>query len=321
MNITGNLGLTIWDQLKDDFDFGQLENNWLAVDAHDHSSGKGVQISTSGIKPSAITNALLAVNSVSNAQLQTNSVSTQNLQNQSVTNTQLAPGSVKDNVIQTGGISLASLDPNIIQLGHIALWWRPPGSAAVPGGVWEIMDGRPWNTITNAWNLTSGNIPNLVGQFVQGSEPNGIGATGGSSTVNLAHSHNVNGHTHTVPSHIHTIFPDGNHYHLWMGGRSIYSRENAISPNVGFVLGYNNANIPVTYYSMYIKNLTSNPSFLNDIDGQTNMDSAGAHAHGGTTGPSDVLTSGSSTSGTDSQLGNISTLPPNTGLVYIMRCR
>lgn len=40
--LTAEMGLTVWDQLNDPYDHQELEANWVAIDDHDHTPGKGV---------------------------------------------------------------------------------------------------------------------------------------------------------------------------------------------------------------------------------------------------------------------------------------
>lgn len=329
MYTSPNLGLTIWDQNVDDFNHSQLLTNWVALDAHDHTLGRGVQIGQAGIATDAIGAAQIQPAAIGNPALQPLSVATSNLQDQSVTTGKIATGAITGNLIPTGAITIAKLDPTIIPLGFTALWWAPPGSGAVPGGVWEAMDGRAWNSITNAWSLTSGTIPDTRGMFIKGASMTGtpapaIGATGGSATISLAHTHNVLGHTHTTPNHAHGISSDGSHFHLWQGGLHMSARTNsfAIGMTIEDLFGSQRQN---TFYSMYINNLLSNPAWLNGaeqtIDGVADMDQAGSHNHGGATASGGGSSTGSATSTTDSQLGSTTVDPPWTGLVYIMRVR
>ena len=51
---TANMSLTKW-AATDRFDYTQLANNWDNIAAHDHSNGKGVQITASGIATRTIT--------------------------------------------------------------------------------------------------------------------------------------------------------------------------------------------------------------------------------------------------------------------------
>jgi hypothetical protein len=54
------MGLKIWNSSTDPYDHAQLAANWGKVDEHDHSSGKGTQIPTGGIRDGAITAAKLS---------------------------------------------------------------------------------------------------------------------------------------------------------------------------------------------------------------------------------------------------------------------
>jgi len=51
-NITG---LIRWDQLTDQYDSSQLANNWTAVDAHDHTTNKGVKVPNAGLVNNTVT--------------------------------------------------------------------------------------------------------------------------------------------------------------------------------------------------------------------------------------------------------------------------
>jgi hypothetical protein len=332
-----NLGLTVWDQPNDDFNHTQLVQNWLSVDNHDHSNGKGVRIGTAGISPQAITQALLANGSVGNAQLQAGAVQGSNIQAGSIGTAQIATGAITGPLIAAGAVGAAALDPNILPVGSVMLWWRPPGSGATPDGFWEAMDGRAWNSISNYWGLTTGNIPDTRGVFAKGADILGghgtpIGASGGSSSASLAHSHNVLGHTHSIPAHTHGIWPDGGHTHTWMGGLNMWARTNSF-PKGTTIIGIQGQSHFNGYFSTYIQGLSGAGSWVPEQDqpgypgiqhpiqdGQVSMDSAGTHSHGLATGATGGTT-GSGTATTDTQLGSTTIDPPWTGLLYIMRCR
>lgn len=339
MYTTPNMGLTAWDLPTDDFSHQQLQVNWNQLDLHDHSDTKGVQIGTAGIRDGAITQALLALGSVGALQLQDNSVTTSDIQDGAVTASKLAAGAVSGAALLDGSVVASKLDPTIVPLGQVSLWWRPPGSSAVPGGFWEAMDGRAWHTITNAFGLTTGSIPDTRGIFARGadllaSEGPAIGTTGGSLSLNLSHAHNVLGHTHGLPNHTHPIVPDGSHIHLWQGGLHMGSRTNCFTAGItvqDYPGGHQKQN---TFYSMYIQNLLSNPVWYSVFtdpagdhgvsqqdDGQADMDPAGNHSHGGGTGNGGAGSTNPGTATTDAQLGTINTTPSYVGLLYIMRCR
>lgn len=62
------MGITKWGA-SDHFSYSELAANWDLVDAHDHTSGKGVQIPTAGIANSAITSAKIADGAIVNADI------------------------------------------------------------------------------------------------------------------------------------------------------------------------------------------------------------------------------------------------------------
>lgn len=332
-NVTGAMGLIIWDELTDDFDSGQLEDNWIAVDGHDHSNEKGVQIGTAGIKDAAITQPLLAAGAVGQVNLQNFSVGTNQLQEASVTGDKIAPGSITGADIANGAISWPQLDPAMFPLGWVTLWYRPPGSGATPGGVWEIMDGRSWSTITNTLGsggtaLTTGIIPDMLGSFATGSNLSNIGNTGGAASINIAHAHAVSSTT-TVPPHNHAIGEDGQHLHTFGGGFTLATRQNAIPPGRTLnLLGPNNSVIPITDFTLLANGFAGfynlGNAQIDDIANITTpvaMDPNGLHNHGGLTGTSTAIT-GSSSGSTDTQLSTTqSIIPPYVGLVYMMKCR
>jgi hypothetical protein len=81
---TTNMGLTSWSSPSDLFDNNELADNWTAVDQHDHTTGKGVQIPTAGIATNAVTSGKLANNAVTTAKIAAGAV----------TNAQIATGTI-----------------------------------------------------------------------------------------------------------------------------------------------------------------------------------------------------------------------------------
>lgn len=68
MSTTTNMGITKWAG-SDYFSYAELAANWDKVDAHDHTSGKGLQIPTAGIANSAITSAKIADGTIVDADI------------------------------------------------------------------------------------------------------------------------------------------------------------------------------------------------------------------------------------------------------------
>jgi hypothetical protein len=66
---TPSMGLKRWDQPNDVFSYTELSDNFAALDTHDHSPGKGVQIPTAGIVNLAVDTNKLANNAVTDAKV------------------------------------------------------------------------------------------------------------------------------------------------------------------------------------------------------------------------------------------------------------
>jgi hypothetical protein len=174
---TANMGLRAWDEGDDLYSHGELATNFVTIDQHDHTAGKGVRLVTGSYT------------------------------DRSVTRIKIALGAVGADEIEDGVIGSDKLTEGIVPLGIVDFWYRQSPTEDVPTG-YEICDGRPWSTITNDLGYTTGNIPDLIDKFVLGAHPTAtpaIGGTGGSNTVDLSHTHTVTSHTHGVPAHAHTV--------------------------------------------------------------------------------------------------------------------
>lgn len=190
------------------------------------------------------------------------------------------------------------------------VWVRATSSVTIEPN-WVISDG---STIADGASSYNGKaIPDMRGSYPKGhptlSNANfgadttyfagGSGiVTGGSSSVNLNHSHGVgndgsHSHSGSVNSHNHGINNDGTHQHTSDG------------PAVGNTAVYNNS---------------SGGAF-------GNINAAGAHAHGSNTqftAPS-LSTSSSSThnhgGNTNGSLGSTTIDPPNKTLIWIFKIK
>jgi hypothetical protein len=342
------MNLTVWDQEGDFFTHQQLSADLQAIDSHDHSPTNGKQINTAGIVPGAITTTLMAAASVTNAILAANAVATANIQNSAVTGSKIASGAIDGTKLQNGSIDFLQLASDVLPLGSILLWWRPSGSTATPGGPWEIMDGRAWNSISNTMgnsgsSLTTGNIPDMRNVFPIGADINGssgpaIGVSGGAATANVAHTHTIGAHSHSVNPHTHPISTDGLHYHTWgisfsanpdypeglvVSGLDTWYRTNAFPAGITVKDYPGNNQRQNVYGTLYIKNATydifGSPGVT--IDAPAHMDNGGSHSHGGATGADGGGATNAIGLTSDSSLGSISTVPPNTALLFIMRVR
>lgn len=341
MITTANLGLIVWDSENDDFEHSQLANNFVRIDAHSHlgglsealnahdelpgnghwtNLGLGTAIKTGAIEPEAIWRYLLKLRSVGHKQIDIEGVEAENIAERNVENKHLANESINDRTIEKESITIDKLDPNILTLGSIILWFKY-SVAAQPGDLWHLCDGTAWASIPNSLGLSSGFIPDLRERFVRGTDLNHTGEVGGSASVDLEHHHNVSAvslnHTHTVAAHNHVISTSGLHNHTFAGGHPLHTRANAFVHGLTLE-GHNNA-----LESTYVVGYNELEEFGEDV--VANMDSSGEHNHGGYTGLSAAFaTGGSSLAGsveTDTQLANVSVTPPFVGLCYVMLVR
>lgn len=69
-----NMSLRVWDSVSDYFNHTELKSNWDKLDAHDHTSGKGLLIPTAGITDSAITTNKIAASAVTDAKISSFSI-------------------------------------------------------------------------------------------------------------------------------------------------------------------------------------------------------------------------------------------------------
>lgn len=324
---TVNMGLTAWDQGSDPYDHSQLAQNLVTIDAHDHTPGKGLQISGAGIADGSITASKIAGNAVvPTTHIPTDSIPQSRLADNSVGTNELLDNSVTTTKIVNGAITLAKLDPNILPPGFVAMWYRADPSVLPPTG-WEIMDGRAWSTITNKlgaggtqWN--TGNIPNMANKFPLGSalagtgtlpsQPPGIGSTGGQHERDLSHTHTTNPHSHVVDAHAHGISADGAHKHRFVaqtpGGQQL---EDAFTRDVGVPRSDG------TRQALYVQG-HNQFSFLGS-DVVTPLETVAAHAHTGATGTSAPSTNAVSGTVNTGLTGNTDLRPAHVGLLFIMK--
>lgn len=347
MITTTNLGLTVWDSEKDDFEHSELANNFVRIDGHNHegglsqplsppgprgetsghwtSLGLGLGIGTFSIVPGAIWRYLIANRAVGHSQIDIGGVESENIAALNVLNEHIDDEAVNDRTIAAATVTIDKLDPDILKLGTVLLWYKAtPGEQ--PGDIWEVLDGRAWSEVPNVWGLKEGHLPDLRERFARGTDLAHTGETGGAPFANLAHQHHFEAaainHSHVVTAHNHVIVPDGIHNHTFEGGHSLRTRQNAFAAGLGLVVN-GEANLSESHYAAGLQN--HDEKLTAPYDWSANMDQGGVHSHGGATGLSSAFsTSGSSLGGTittDTQLAEVSTSPPYVGLAYIMRVR
>jgi hypothetical protein len=94
MAVTPNMGLTTWPNLSDVFNHTQLAANFTALDTHDHTSTKGVQVGVGGLAPLTVGTGQLQDQSVATTKLADLGVTTAKLNDLGVTTGKLAALSV-----------------------------------------------------------------------------------------------------------------------------------------------------------------------------------------------------------------------------------
>lgn len=87
---TTNMGIRVWDQPGDFFSYSELAANWAAVDVHDHTSGKGLQIPTAGIANLAVTGAKIATSTIDSSKIIDGTIATADYGANSITSDKLA---------------------------------------------------------------------------------------------------------------------------------------------------------------------------------------------------------------------------------------
>lgn len=329
---TSNMGLIAWDLGTDAYDHAQLANNFVAIDAHDHTSGKGKQIPAGGLADGAITSAKIQDGAVVPAKIPDASITQAKLANNSVGSAQIIDGSITSADILDGTIVFGDLNASVVPIGQVIMWYRATPSVPVPSG-WEVLDGRAWSSVTNKlgpggtqWN--TGNMPNFANRFPLGAalsgtgsgaaQPPDIGQVGGSMTIDLSHTHTVNAHSHTVNAHSHSITTEPAHNHqffstLWdSNGNPIgttrydaHQRGTAVPGATG------------KRQSLYVPDLNKSEYYGEDVVAP--MTSDGAHSHGGATGTATATTSSDAAS-TATALGTtIDHRNAHVGLLFLIR--
>ncbi len=228
MSTTPNMNLTLWDQLDDPYDHGQLANNFSAIDTHDHTSSKGKRIVTASLADGVVTDPKLASNAVTPTKIQNNAVTNLKMADDSVDPRVIAPGAVGTPELADRSVTSMKLAEEIRPLGEVMMWWRPSIAQPLPDN-WVACDG---SSLTAPDHDFAGggtvNLPDMRNKFVLGAATGGtgtgpttppaIGQQGGTNLANLSHTHSVphahsvalpslsvGSHSHTVVSHTHGL--------------------------------------------------------------------------------------------------------------------
>lgn len=194
MVTSANMGLTVWDSLNDRFNHDELADNFTAIDEHDHSTGKGVQVPTGGIANSAVTEPKLGAAAVNVDKLHANVASMLGVSangvvargkaiiatEESRTNTAFGllttPDRVQNIVLGTDGL---------ICVAYQALWKSDvasAGAASIFVGANQVKMSGNNNTYPLAFNNTTGTTVNTYGALASDPRYGLIGANGATAT-------------------------------------------------------------------------------------------------------------------------------------------
>lgn len=118
--LSTNMGIRVWDLPDDDFDSDELANNWMAIDAHDHTTGKGLQIPTGGIQNLAVTSAKLAEMAVTTGKINTDAVTQAKIANAAVGTPELIDLNVTTAKLADGAVTGPKLADNSVSGSKLA---------------------------------------------------------------------------------------------------------------------------------------------------------------------------------------------------------
>lgn len=313
MATTPNLSLYLWEP-NEDFSGSQLQSNWKAIDRHDHGANGGAKLTSESLGKEIVTTEKIAEGAVTEVKLD------------------------------------SSIAHGIVPLGAVIAWY-PPKEVNIPGGAFEICDGREWKAITNSLGYSSGKIPDLRNKFILGGTVAGI--EGGVEKINFAHSHSVLPHSHSIPQHTHNISTDGAHNHGFFGEYQGYGGEyksvevtlkqhytgppgfkeerefeealerEAIILKAHFESGepWGAKNFSIDQVRQRLKDEGKNKGEEEVSPLEIVCGTKGAHNHGGSTELSAPANTGSETALTNNELGEKNIMPPYYSMVYIMRVR
>lgn len=235
------MSLRVWNSATDPYDHEQLAYNWLKVDQHDHAEGRGTPIPSAGLQDGAITenkiypgsvgSSAIANGAITTTKVADSAITTPKVAFQSITHEKVALDTIDHTQIQAGEVRDQNLaDGAKIPVGTVINWYRPNTSTPLPAG-WVECIGQ--SVAAAAHDFVGGGtitVPDMRNRFILGAATNGasspgssqtpaIGATGGSHTLDLAHTHGfAHHHVYTMVSHTHGVtvsLPD--HYHQFAG--------------------------------------------------------------------------------------------------------
>lgn len=148
MLITPEMSLVVWNEGTDTYQHEELAENWAKLDEHDHTSGKGKQITTGAIADAAVTVDKLAPGTIADYSLGDEDVTTAKLADDAVTTSKIASTAVTAPKISVPSFSA----------------YRNAALSLATGAV-VVFDFEEWDT--EGWfNTTTGRFtPLLAGKY------------------------------------------------------------------------------------------------------------------------------------------------------------
>jgi len=121
------MSLKVWNSPSDPYDHEQLADNFLKLDIHDHSAGRGAQVGAAGI------------------------------QNGAITGTHIAPATIGASHFSTGAITSAVLGTGTVQASNLAVGADPTGLFTSPRILRSVMTTMPAAVAAGAYAMETSN--------------------------------------------------------------------------------------------------------------------------------------------------------------------
>jgi hypothetical protein len=113
-NFSGALQFPYATAATDLFHKEDVQTLALAVDQHDHSSGKGLILATAAIPANSITSAMIVNGTITGADIATNTIVGSNIAPQTIVGGNLVDGTVGSQQITDGGVATVDLAANAV---------------------------------------------------------------------------------------------------------------------------------------------------------------------------------------------------------------
>jgi hypothetical protein len=113
-NFSGALQFPYATAATDLFHKEDVQTLALAVDQHDHSSGKGLILATAAIPANSITSAMIVNGTITGADIATNTIVGSNIAPQTIVGGNLVDGTIGSQQLADGGVQTVDLAANVV---------------------------------------------------------------------------------------------------------------------------------------------------------------------------------------------------------------